>query len=99
MIFLQLRVRCVSRKVVGGHIAAHRRTLLHLLLRRRTLVQTARQADLSVVLVAAIAAMLLSLIRVLSGRGLARHLGQVATTAVVSREHYAGVLVVADGVS
>jgi len=84
------------------HVAPHGWPLLlalHLLLRRRALVQTAGKTDLRVVFVAPVAAML-SLCRILSHYGLLpRHLGQVTTAAVVARQDDSRVLVVARGVS
>jgi hypothetical protein len=71
---------------------------LHLLLRGRVFLQTAWQANLSIVLMAAIPAVSLS--RVLCCDGLlAGHFGQIAATAVIARQDDAGVLVVAHGVS
>jgi hypothetical protein len=69
-----------------------------MLLRRRTLFQTAWQANLCITLVAPVSAM--TLCRLLGRDGLlTSHFGQVAAAAVVARKDYAGVLVGAHGVS
>lgn len=72
--------------------------MLHVLLRRRTLFQTAWQANLGITLVTPISAM--ALCRLLGRDGLlTSHFRQVATAAVIARKDDTGVLVGAHGVS